>query len=85
MVAAIIGGTGIYALEGMDLRTETVSTPFGDVTVERNDDLIFLNRHAPNHSVPPHKVNYRAHIKALEMLSVKRCLLYTSPSPRDRG
>jgi 5'-methylthioadenosine phosphorylase len=72
MVAAIIGGTGIYALEGMDLRTETVKTPFGDVTVERNDDLIFLNRHAPNHSVPPHKVNYRANIKALEMLGVKR-------------
>lgn len=72
MVAAIIGGTGIYALEGMDLRSETVLTPFGDVTVERNDNLIFLNRHAPNHSVPPHKVNYRAHIKALEMLGVKR-------------
>lgn len=72
MVAAIIGGTGIYALEGMELRAETMKTPFGDVTVERNDDLIFLNRHAPNHSVPPHKVNYRANIKALEMLGVKR-------------
>jgi len=72
MVAAIIGGTGIYALEGMELRSEMVSTPFGDVTVDRNDDLIFLNRHAPNHSVPPHKVNYRANIKALEMLGVKR-------------
>lgn len=72
MVAAIIGGTGIYALKGMDLRKETVSTPFGEVTVERNDDLIFLNRHAPNHSVPPHNINYRANIKALEMLGVKR-------------
>lgn len=72
MAAAIIGGTGIYALQGMELRAETVSTPYGEVTVERNDDLIFLNRHAPNHSVPPHKVNYRANIKALEMLGVKR-------------
>jgi len=76
-IAAIIGGTGIYALEGLELREETVRTPFGDVTVERTDDLVFLNRHAPNHSVPPHMVNYRAHIKALDMLGVKRiCAAY---------
>jgi 5'-methylthioadenosine phosphorylase len=72
MVAAIIGGTGIYALENMELRSETVSTPYGEVTVDRTDELVFLNRHAPNHSVPPHKVNYRANIKALQILGVKR-------------
>jgi 5'-methylthioadenosine phosphorylase len=72
MVAAIIGGTGVYGLKDLNLLAETVKTPFGDVTVDRNDDLVFLNRHAPNHSVPPHKVNYRANIKALEMLGVKR-------------
>ena len=76
-IAAIIGGTGIYALEGLELRTETVTTPYGDVTVERTDTLVFLNRHAPNHSVPPHMVNYRANIKALHMLGVKRiCAAY---------
>jgi len=72
MVAAIIGGTGVYGLSNLDLRKETVKTPFGDVDVDRNDDLVFLNRHAPNHSVPPHKVNYRANIKALDILGVKR-------------
>ncbi|RZV35183.1 MAG: S-methyl-5'-thioadenosine phosphorylase [Acidimicrobiales bacterium] len=72
MVAAIIGGTGVYALKDLKLKPETVKSPFGDVTVDRNDDLIFLNRHAPNHSVPPHKINYRANIKALEMMGVKR-------------
>ncbi len=75
-ITALIGGTGIYApgniKEGRVVRRETVSTPYGDVTVERTDDLIFLNRHAPNHSVPPHKVNYRANIKALHMLGVRR-------------
>lgn len=76
-ISAIIGGTGLYALEGMDLQTETVDTPFGSVNVERTDSLVFLNRHAPNHSVPPHKVNYRAHIKALDILGVKRiCAAY---------
>jgi len=72
MVAAIIGGTGVYGLDELKLHPEIVKTPFGEVTVDRNDDLVFLNRHAPNHSVPPHKVNYRAHIKALEQLGVKR-------------
>ncbi len=71
-ITALIGGTGIYALEGMELFSETVKTPYGDVGVERTDDLVFLHRHAPHHSVPPHKVNYRANIKALDMLGVKR-------------
>lgn len=72
MVAAIIGGTGVYGLEDLNLHSETVKTPFGEVNVDRNDDLVFLNRHAPNHSVPPHKVNYRANIKALDQLGVRR-------------
>ncbi len=71
-ITAIIGGTGIYALSGMKLRSEIIKTPYADVTVERTDDLVFLHRHAPNHSVPPHRVNYRANIKALDMLGVKR-------------
>jgi len=71
-VTALIGGTGIYALAGMELYSETVVTPYGDVSVERTDNLVFLHRHAPHHSVPPHKVNYRANIKALHMLGVKR-------------
>ncbi len=72
MVAAIIGGTGIYALDDMKLHRETVKTPYGDVNIERTDQLVFINRHAPDHSVPPHNVNYRAHIKALSQLGVSR-------------
>jgi 5'-methylthioadenosine phosphorylase len=71
-VSAIIGGTGMYALHEQALYPETVSTPFGKVEVMRTETLVFLNRHAPEHSIPPHKVNYRAHIKALSLLGVKR-------------
>lgn len=71
-VSALIGGTGIYALGGMEYRDETIHTPYGQVIVQRTDSLIFLNRHAPNHTIPPHKVNYRANIKALQILGVKR-------------
>ncbi|PHS24101.1 MAG: 5'-methylthioadenosine phosphorylase [Robiginitomaculum sp.] len=72
MVAAIIGGTGMYAIKDLDLHEEIIKTPFGAVPIRRNDDLVFLNRHGPNHSAPPHKVNYRANIKALAQLGVKR-------------
>jgi 5'-methylthioadenosine phosphorylase len=72
MVAAIIGGTGMYDLLDGTPHKESIKTPYGTVNVERIGDLIFINRHAPNHSVPPHKVNYRAHIRALQQLGVKR-------------
>lgn len=79
MPAAIIGGTGIYEFPAEGLASETVVTPYGDVTLSRSDSLIFLNRHAPGHSVPPHKVNYRANISALKAAGVRRmiCLYAT--------
>ena len=105
MNGAIIGGTGFYDAGDL-LRTESVETPFGTVDVEiiryGDSELGFLNRHGKAHSVPPHKVNYKANLKALEMLGIRHvlagtavgscnpdfqngdCLLYTSPSPRDR-
>ena len=74
MVTAIIGGTGIYNLGGSALQEERIDTPYGPVNLMRGESHIFLNRHAPNHSVPPHKINYRANIKALEILGVKRVI-----------
>ncbi len=74
---AIIGGTGVYHLEGEHI-TKDVETPYGTVTVyiQTTDygDIAFLPRHGKVHSVPPHRINYRANIKALEQLGVKRVL-----------
>ncbi|OPL08574.1 MAG: 5'-methylthioadenosine phosphorylase [delta proteobacterium ML8_F1] len=74
MKKAIIGGTGVYSLKE-ELRTQCVTTPFGEVTVFvasiGDEEIVFLPRHGKTHSVPPHLVNYRANIKALEMLGVK--------------
>ncbi len=74
MVTAIIGGTGIYDLGGASLQEEPIDTPFGPVNLMRSEACIFLNRHAPNHSIPPHSINTRANIKALEILGVKRVI-----------
>ncbi len=72
---AIIGGTGVYDAGADDLRSVLVDTQYGQVTVEIGDfagvKVAFLTRHGKNHSTPPHKINYRANMKALQKLGVR--------------
>jgi 5'-methylthioadenosine phosphorylase len=78
MESAIIAGTGIYEIPGFEFEERQVETPYGPahVNIGRRDgfDLVFLGRHGLDHSIPPHKINYRANIKALQILGVKRIL-----------
>ena len=78
MPVAIIAGTLVYDIPGKTLTEEIVDTPYGAARIYRvigdGDDLIFLARHGITHDTPPHKINYRANIKALAMLGVKRVL-----------
>ena len=70
---AIIGGSGITGLQGLaiskHLRQET---PWGDPSSHLatgklgNTEVLFLPRHGEPHTIPPHKVNYRANIWALK-------------------
>jgi 5'-methylthioadenosine phosphorylase len=63
----IIGGTGLYTLG--DSEAIELETPFGNVTLWRTKiggrEAYFLPRHGPTHSLPPHKIEHRAHIEAL--------------------
>ncbi len=74
----VIGGSGIYTLEGVDIQWITVVTPYGDVEVGASEiagrEVFFMPRHGKNHSLPPHKVNYRGNIWALASLGVKRII-----------
>jgi 5'-methylthioadenosine phosphorylase len=78
MESAIITGTGIYEIPGFDLVEKTVVTEFGKalVNIGKMDDfeLAFLPRHGSEHTTPPHKINYRANLQALQSLGVKRIL-----------
>jgi 5'-methylthioadenosine phosphorylase len=78
MRTAIIGGTGFYGIPGAVFREQVVETPFGRALVFQGEDafadLFFMARHGIHHSVPPHRINYRANIKALESLGVQRVL-----------
>lgn len=75
---AIIGGTGFETLF-KDAEQLHVGTPYGipppiSVTKIDGKKVVFLPRHGPDHSIPPHRINYRANIYALHKLGVKRVI-----------
>ena len=76
MKGAILGGTGIYSIEGINTVDRTIETEFGLVEFMQGEgewkDLYFISRHGKDHSVPPHLINYRANIAALKKLDIER-------------
>lgn len=74
MKKAIIGGTGVYDI-GEGSYSKVVETKYGNVEVDivniNEEEIVFLARHGKDHSTPPHLINYRANMKALEQLGVK--------------
>ncbi|WP_440995409.1 S-methyl-5'-thioinosine phosphorylase [Arhodomonas sp. SL1] len=81
MTLAIIGGTGLTSLPGLEIdRREMVHTPFGEPSGplthgHLNDQrVIFLARHGYGHTIPPHGINYRANIWALHQTGATKVL-----------
>lgn len=78
---AIIGGTGLTSLSNLQpTGKEVVNTPFGppSAALRRGDlhgqEIVFLPRHGSAHTIPPHKVNFRANLWALKHIGVKRVI-----------
>ncbi len=78
---AIVGGTGLYNFPGLEkVETRAVETPFGAASDAitlgelRGRRVAFLARHAAGHSIPPHRINYRANIWALQRLGARRVI-----------
>ncbi len=81
----VIGGSGISRLLAGDVvATHPVATPWGPPSgpiEERHlGDLrvLFLPRHGPGHTIPPHRVNYRANIDALAAMGAERIVALNS-------
>lgn len=78
MPAAIIAGTLMYEVPNMTLTEKIIDTPYGRALVYEvqgaESEVLFLPRHGLKHDTPPHKINYRANLKALEILGVKRVI-----------
>ncbi len=78
---AVIGGTGVYALgELAGVETHQPVTPYGApsgpvrVGLYAGRRVAFLARHGEGHSLPPHRINYRANLAALKALGAQRVL-----------
>lgn len=78
---AVIGGTGVYQLSGLNwIESRTVETIYGQpsapIRIAEIDGryIAFLARHGDGHALPPHKVNYRANLKAFADLDVASVL-----------
>lgn len=75
---AIIGGTGLTSLAGLEItHRQVLYTPYGATSAPvihgtyGGSSLVFLARHGARHTIPPHKINYRANIWALKELGVE--------------
>jgi len=77
---AVIGGSGFSSMPGFRiLSQERPETPYGPpsgpITHGRlagGGEVLFLPRHGADHSIPPHRIDYRANISALKSFGSER-------------
>ena len=84
--AGVITGTGVT--ERFDLsRPKSVRTAYGRATVylQEGGDYVLIPRHGAAHSLPPHGINYRANIAALEQLGVREVVASSAVGSMNRG
>ncbi len=82
---AIIGGTGMTQLACFEIsHRQVMRTPYGEpsgpLTFGKisNHEIVFLARHGYGHTIPPHAVNYRANLWALQSLQPTRVVSVAS-------
>jgi 5'-methylthioinosine phosphorylase len=78
---AIIGGTGLYAIdeliEAQKVALQSEFGPASDAAIVGRFGgrlVAFLARHGSNHTIAPHRVNYRANIDGLRRLGVRQII-----------
>ena len=81
MATGIIGGSGLYHLDGLEtLETVQLDTPFGapsDHYVRgqlSGCEILFLPRHGRGHQLLPSEINHRANIYGFKQLGVERVI-----------
>ena len=87
----ILSGSGAYDL-GMEIVEEfEVETPYGmpsskiQVVEAGGNRAVFIRRHGPEHTIPPHKINHRANIYALKSIGVEHVISIGSVGSLKEG
>jgi len=69
----LIGGTALKDWDEFEIKErEEKNTPWGTPSSPlfkgklENEEIILLMRHGPDHTIPPHRINHRANIYALQ-------------------
>ncbi|MDR2967253.1 MAG: S-methyl-5'-thioadenosine phosphorylase [Methanobacteriaceae archaeon] len=77
----IIGGSGVYDItkKAQKIEKKVIQTPYGkssEISLFEIDGkkIAFMPRHSGDHSLPPHKINYRANIWGLGHLGVNQII-----------
>ena len=79
MSVGIFGGSGFYRFLD-DVEEVAVDTPYGPPSAHVRIGTIegarvaFMPRHGDEHSLPPHRINYRANVWAMKQVGVTRII-----------
>ena len=79
MTVGIFGGSGFYRLLD-DVEEVAVDTPYGPPSAHIRIGAIegarvaFMPRHGDEHTLPPHRINYRANIWAMKQVGATRII-----------
>ncbi len=92
VLPAIIGGSGLEHLSTLDIierhdhRTQW-GRPSTAVLRGRTQgaDILFLSRHGAGHLIPPHRINYRANIAALQELGATHLIGFNAVGGINSG
>lgn len=86
----VIGGTGAEALldnysliEKKDIDTKYGKAATINILDVENKEVAYIPRHNKGHNTPPHMINYRANIDALNQIGVKKVFATNSVGSLD--
>jgi 5'-methylthioadenosine phosphorylase len=78
-VIGVFGGSGFYRFLD-DVEEVPVATPYGPPSAPirvgnvEGAELAFMPRHGDEHTLPPHRINYRANVWAMKEVGVRRII-----------
>jgi len=83
MALGIIGGTSLFGTKLLgDAKEREVDTPYGTVyllvTAVHSQEIVFIPRHGKDRNIPPHRINYKANMRAFKDLYVEEIVGVTS-------
>jgi 5'-methylthioadenosine phosphorylase len=83
MALGIIGGTSLFSTKLLaDAEERAVDTPYGTVYLlvanVHAQEMVYIPRHGKESTIPPHRINYKANIRAFKELGVEDIIGVTS-------